>query len=112
MRRKIVSLLLAVSVMGMLTGCASDNNMSKKVELRDDPVKSSSDYANGTGNVSSSQSNSSQKDKEDSGDLKIGFVQTANESGWRAAHTKSMEETFSKDGYSYKFIDGQGDQAV
>lgn len=113
MKKRIFSLLLAVSMFGMLAGCSTDDNMSKKVELRDDPVKSSSDYANGTGNVSSSGGNSSSKeDNADSENLKIGFVQTANESGWRAAHTKSMEETFTKKGYSYKFIDGQGDQKV
>lgn len=51
-------------------------------------------------------------DSDSSGKIKIGFVQTANESGWRAAHTQSMKDTFSQDGYSYKFIDGQGEQSV
>lgn len=112
MKKKIFSLILAVAMLGIVSGCSSDESISTKVELRDDPVKSSSDYANGTGNAAVSQNSVSKNDNADSESLKIGFVQTANESGWRAAHTKSMETTFSKDGYSYKFIDGQGDQAV
>lgn len=111
MRKKILAVLFILCLIGILAGCGKDEGKSTKVELRDDPVKSSSDYADGSGNASTQ--NKQTEDTDDSaGKLKIGFVQTANESGWRAAHTQSMKDTFSTDGYSYKFIDGQGDQNV
>lgn len=110
MRKKIFALLFVLCLMGVLVGCSSDSSKSTKVELRNDPVKSSSDYASGSGNASAQDKKSD--DTSGTGKLKIGFVQTANESGWRAAHTQSMQETFSTDKYSYQFIDGQGDQAV
>lgn len=95
---------------GIMCGCGAEKSTSTKVELKDDPVKSSSDYASGSGNATA-QGNKDE-DSDSSGKIKIGFVQTANESGWRAAHTQSMKDTFSQDGYSYKFIDGQGEQSV
>ena len=110
MKRKLLAALFIVCLMGILVGCSKDEGKSTKVELRNDPVKSSSDYASGSGNAST---DSAKKDDTDStGKLKIGFVQTANESGWRAAHTQSMQDTFSTGDYSYKFIDGQGEQEV
>lgn len=110
MRKKILSLLLCVFMLGIMCGCGAEQSTSTKVELRDDPVKSSSDYASGSGNAMSQ--GTKDNDSDSSGKIKIGFVQTANESGWRAAHTQSMKDTFSQDGYSYKFIDGQGEQSV
>lgn len=110
MRKKILSLLLCVFMLGIVCGCGAEQSTSTKVELRDDPVKSSSDYASGSGNAMSQ--GTKDNDSDSSGKIKIGFVQTANESGWRAAHTQSMKDTFSQDGYSYKFIDGQGEQSV
>ena len=113
MKKRIIpaALIMGITLIA-LTGCGKDAGTSTKVELRDDPVKSSTDYAEGSGNAS--QADSSKSDgKENSNTIKIGFVQTANESGWRAAHTKSMEETFSDTSkYTYTFVDGQGDQAV
>ena len=110
MRKKILSLLLCVFMLGIMCGCGAEQSTSTKVELRDDPVKSSSDYASGSGNAMSQ--GTKDNDSDSSGKIKIGFVQTANESGWRAAHTQSMKDTFLQDGYSYKFIDGQGEQSV
>lgn len=110
MRKKILSLLLCVFMLGIMCGCGAEQSTSTKVELRDDPVKSSSDYASGSGNAMSQ--GTKDNDSDSSGKIKIGFVQTANESGWRAAHTQSMKDIFSQDGYSYKFIDGQGEQSV
>ena len=110
MRKKILSLLLCVFMFGIMCGCGAEQSTSTKVELRDDPVKSSSDYASGSGNAMSQ--GTKDNDSDSSGKIKIGFVQTANESGWRAAHTQSMKDIFSQDRYSYKFIDGQGEQSV
>lgn len=110
MKRKISLLFLAVFIIGIIAGCGSNESMSKKVELRDEPVKSSSDYGNGTGNISSGSTD--KNNNASSGTLKVGFIQTANESGWRAAHTQSMKETFDTDEYTYTFVDGQSDQAV
>ena len=107
MKRKISLLFLAIFIIGIVTGCGSNESMSKKVELRDEPVKSSSDFGSGTGNISSGNTN--KNDNTSSDTLKVGFIQTANESGWRAAHTQSMKDT---DEYTYTFVDGQGDQAV
>ncbi len=111
MKRKISLLFLAVFILGVLAGCGSSDSMSKKVELRNDPVKSSSDYSSGTGNISSGNSNTNNSNTS-SDKLKVGFIQTANESGWRAAHTQSMKDTFGTDKYTYTFVDGQGDQKV
>lgn len=110
MKKKISLLFLAIFIVGIMVGCGSNESMSKKVELRDEPVKSSSDYGNGTGNISSGSTNKDNNTTSDT--LKVGFIQTANESGWRAAHTQSMKDTFDTDEYTYTFVDGQGDQAV
>ena len=48
MRKKILSLLLCVFMLGIMCGCGAEQSTSTKVELRDDPVKSSSDYASGS----------------------------------------------------------------
>lgn len=109
-KRRLALLILTIFVLGIMVGCGSDASMSKKVELRDNPVKSASDYASGTGNATSNdsgQNNNTSSDK-----LKVGFIQTANESGWRAAHTQSMQDTFGSGGYTYTFVDGQGEQSV
>lgn len=110
MKRKISLLFLAIFIIGIMVGCGSNESMSKKVELRDEPVKSSSDYGSGTGNISSGSTNKNNITTSDT--LKVGFIQTANESGWRAAHTQSMKDTFDTDEYTYTFVDGQGDQTV
>lgn len=110
MRRKISLLFLAVFLICIIAGCGSNDSTSKKVELRDDPVKSSSDYSSGTGNISSGTTNNNNNTSSDT--LKVGFIQTANESGWRAAHTQSMKDTFDTDEYTYTFVDGQGSQDV
>lgn len=113
MRKKLIAAGLIAGMLSLaVAGCGKNSNYTTKVELRDDPVKSSTDYAGGSGNAT--DENASKSDgKENSDSLKIGFVQTANESGWRAAHTKSMEETFSDTSkYTYTFVDGQADQAV
>lgn len=110
MKRKISLLLLAIFIIGIMVGCGSNESMSKKVELRNEPVKSSSDYGSGTGNISSGSTNKNNNTTSDT--LKVGFIQTANESGWRAAHTQSMKDTFDTDEYTYTFVDGQGDQTV
>ena len=44
MRRRVISSLMAVSMIAIMTGCGTTEGVSTKVELRDEPVKSSSDY--------------------------------------------------------------------
>ena len=40
-------------------------------------------------------------------DLKVGFIQTGSESGWRAANTASFKETAATEGVSLNFYDAQ-----
>ena len=61
MKKKISLLFLTIFIVGIMVGCGSNESMSKKVELRDEPVKSSSDYGNGTGNISSGSTNKDNK---------------------------------------------------
>jgi len=92
-----------------------------KVELSDVPLKASSDFSGGSGNITTTDSKSEKEntqapasdEESNSGGLpNIYFVSTANGIGWSAALTQSIGETFDSGKYNYTFIDGQGDQEV
>lgn len=52
------------------------------------------------------------KAKKDDGKITVGVVQTnANESDWRTANTKSMNEAFAAAGFETKMVFGEGDHA-
>lgn len=112
MKKICISVITLITIV-VQSGCGADSGhaVSTKVEYRDHSTQSSSDYQNGAQNTSEPQAGSLSGDGS-AGGLKVGFIQTANESGWRAAHTQSMQDTFNNGNYTYKFIDGQADQAV
>lgn len=56
--------------------------------------------------------NGKDKAKKDDGKITVGVVQTnANESDWRTANTKSMNEAFAEAGFETKMVFGEGDHA-
>lgn len=124
MKKKVAALFLACMV---LTGCGSTeaDYTSTKVEISENPVRSSTDYAAGSISTSANSGNSAAAEtkKEDdsnsstntstSGEKpKIWFINNANGVGFSAALTNSMESALNISDYDYKFIDGQGEQQV
>ncbi len=123
MKKKILSLFLVCMV---LAGCGSTeaNYTSTKVEISENPIRPSTDYASGSVNTStnSAKTDTPKKEKEDAtantntntgeGKPKIWFINNANGVGFSAALTNSMESALNISDYDYKFIDGQGEQQV
>lgn len=123
MKKKILSLFLVCMV---LAGCGSTeaNYTSTKVEISENPIRPSTDYASGSVSTStnSAKTDTPKKEKEDAtantntntgeGKPKIWFINNANGVGFSAALTNSMESALNISDYDYKFIDGQGEQQV
>lgn len=120
MKKKVLSLFLACM---FLVGCGSAeaDYTSKKVEISENPVRSSTDYASGSISTSVSSEGTKTPDaakKDDTSDTtggnkpKIWFINNANGVGFSAALTNSMNSALDIGDYDYKFIDGQGDQQI
>lgn len=95
MKRKIVNVLLCLSMAAvMLVGCGGNGNSSEG------------------GNAEQSDEGGSDESTGDSGDLiTVGFAQVGAESDWRTANSESMKETFSEaNGYELIFDDAQQKQ--
>lgn len=118
-KKKVVSLFLACMV---LVGCGNTqaDYTSTKVELSENPIRSSTDYgSNSVSSTTNSDTSNAQAEKEDKNDnntggsqTKVWFINNANGVGFSAALTNSMNSALDTGEYDYKFIDGQGDQQI
>jgi galactofuranose transport system substrate-binding protein len=104
MKRKMVSALLCLTMVGSLVvGCGSSTSSSTATD-------SSSEAESESSEASTDDSTAEEGDVADGDLIKIGFAQVGHESDWRTASTQSCQDVFSEEnGYDLQFVDCDND---
>ncbi|MBR6451733.1 MAG: substrate-binding domain-containing protein, partial [Lachnospiraceae bacterium] len=112
MKKKVLALLLAASMVAGLTACgsAAATAPAPAAEPAAEAPAATEEAAPAAEEVATEEA----APAEDAGGLiKVGFAQVGHESDWRTASTKSCQDVFSEaNGYDLSFVDCDNDEAA